>query len=1424
MRATPSSFAPGESALLCAVCGPISDEDLRGAGIALRDEPGVISGRRLHAAQQQPPWTQLRQLYAEHEAVRRAARRIEILRARSGASGQAEASLLTARARQALLEDRQDDFDRLLAAYLHLHPFRSAPLHEAEFWASVLGPGLEGSRWIAHRPARDHAAAHIALNFAFSALPAESADLSDGSADIGPELGVAFALRSGARDRLRRLAAEEPGSPAEAALHLLEGRTESARRLFSLLLPLERDEDPLLDARLLPLRVYAVIAALGAGASASLCRELLGYAYRQLDRCLDLAQRGARDYISLLDNLDWLLNSLHHPSRQLPRARGPISLIPMLWGYACLPAEVRRGIPVDSVAAQLQTLADERQSLMAAWGAAALRDLLPPEDARQASLRQLCLPLGDCPALHPLRSSPAAPAVDLSPELLSLTPGQQLYWDVQLSPEGKSIRRVSLSLSRDAGAIGLRPALTPQNLGTLSALMDADDRRCLPLLQDLCLSDGRDLQRVSLLSGHPRLRLEHAPTGGTGDAEESDDTLNDDIVCGTGCMIGDSLRDGITNGGRSRGKAHASPQLEPACMQSRLPRLELRYSRSGVELRPEMQSNPAALLEPADPAKNADGGDSLKLLRSSELQRRFCDRLLSESPEARSLRLEQPDPLELQALLNELSEAFELRGQLLPPGMARQASAPELVVDADYHDGQLRLRAGTLLLPDARESTRPGRGSRLMALDTAHGVVGVSRRLAEEQKQLRDLLTRCPALMTPPDADADGDSLPGTPMLGTSLLGTPLPGNVMPGAATRGTSGAVAEAASAPSASAEAEAPAAARPARKGREPLPDQFGPWTSSQRQAEVLRQLREAGVRLRWVGSEALRLAEADDLHLDARSSGVDWLSIGGELHVNEQLVIQLSRLLEVADSPRVALKDGSRLLLSPELLRTLRCLRRVLRRDGESLVSRAAVPALCELLPGSADALRRALSRGSAGADVSAAPPPEGLRATLRPYQLEGYRWLLERAELGIGACLADDMGLGKTIQSLALLLARASGGPALIVAPLTLLGNWAAEAARFAPSLQVHLLRSGSRAEGGRRSRSGTETPPGAGSITLASYGQIAARPELAQQHWHTLILDEAQNIRNPGTRRSKSIFNLEAAARIGLSGTPVENGTRDLWSLMHFLNPGLLGSESDFRRRFDGEEQLDTLRRLTAPLILRRSRDQVLPQLPPLTDITLPITLSDEERALYEGCRRRALEQCGQRRGQLFAELTRLRRLCCHGSLVAPGYRGPASKFDALSELVVNLHRAGRRVLIFSQFTDVLDLASRRLDELGLTRLQLDGRSSAPQRDAVVQSFQRGEADALLLSLTAGGTGLNLTAASDVILLDPWWNPSTEQQAAARAHRPGQHHPVTLYRLCAQDTVEERILALQEHKKKLAQQLIGEGNIPLRELLRLLSD
>lgn len=1374
MRATPTPFAPGESALLCAVCGPISDEELHGAGIVLRAEPGILASRRHRLAQQPPPWTQLRQLYDEHEAVRLAAGLIEELRARK-TSAQADARILSARARHALLEDRQEDFARHLSAYLHLPSYRSAPLHEGEFWSDVLGPGLEGSRWIRLRPARDLAARHIAINFAFSAFPEQSIPVGAETACIGSELTAALALRSGERSALQCLAAAEPGGLAEAALHLLEGRPERAHQLFCRLLPSQQDEDAERDACRLPLRVYAVIAALCAGAAATTCREILGYAYRQLDRCLDLTQSGARDYLSLLDNLDWLISSMHRRSQQLPRARGPISLIPMLWGYSFLPVDVRQGMPVDGIASQLETLAREGQVTMAAWGAAALRDLLPPEDSRWTSLRRLCVALGGCPALHPLRSALSEVSQELPAEFFKLEPGQQFYWDVQLNPSGESIRRVSLSISRDADSPGFRLALTPQQIGALSSLMDEDDRRCLPLLQDLSLSDGRDLQRVSLLSGHPRLRLEHA-------------ALSD--IGGEGAVSSQN------------GRNATDLRFEPARMQSRLPRLELRYSRGGVELSPEIQLNPATLLP------SAKGGTTkeLNLLRSSELQRRFCEQLVSESPGTRSLRLEQPDPLELQALLNELSEAFDLKGQLVPPGMAKQAAEPELVVDACCRDGKLSLRAVTRLLPDARESIRPGHGPRVMALDTGHGVVAVTRRPTDERKQLRDLLMRCPALNTPPDDDSK-EAPP------NSILA------ILPNRADNSSEiNATGEGLTSPSPRAGTSA-SASRSSADGKS-LPDHFGPWGSYHCQADVLRQLRDAGINLRWVDGEPLHIAEPGDLHLDATSADTAWLSIGGELRVNEQLVLKLSRLLEFEGSPRLPLENGSRLLLSPELLSTLRCLRRVLRRDGEPLISRAAVPALCELLPGSADQLKKRLLRGTTSTPQAAAAPPEGLNATLRPYQLEGYRWMLERAQQGIGACLADDMGLGKTIQSLALLLARASGGPALIVAPLTLLGNWASEAARFAPTLQVRLLRSGSRAE----SESLETNPPGKGSITLASYGQIVARPELVRQHWHTVILDEAQNIRNPGTLRSRSIFSLTADARICLSGTPVENSTRDLWSLMHFLNPGLLGSESDFRHRFEGEEQLDTLRRLTAPLILRRSRAQVLPQLPALTDITLPVTLSDEERALYESCRRRALKQCGEQRGRLFAELTRLRRLCCHGSLVAPDYKGPASKFDTLAELVVNLQRAGRRTLIFSQFTDVLDLAARLLDQLGLSRLQLDGRCSAPQRNAIVQSFQRGEADCLLLSLTAGGTGLNLTAASDVILLDPWWNPSTEQQAAARAHRPGQHHPVTLYRLCTQDTVEERILALQEHKKKLARQLIGEGNISLSELLHLLSD
>ena len=320
------------------------------------------------------------------------------------------------------------------------------------------------------------------------------------------------------------------------------------------------------------------------------------------------------------------------------------------------------------------------------------------------------------------------------------------------------------------------------------------------------------------------------------------------------------------------------------------------------------------------------------------------------------------------------------------------------------------------------------------------------------------------------------------------------------------------------------------------------------------------------------------------------------------------------------------------------------------------------------------------------------------------------------------------------------------------------------------------------------------------------------------------MLDEAQSFRNPPTKRTKAILSLGAEARLALTGTPVENGLSDLWSIMNFLNPGLLGNLRSFRARYRSEEELPVLHNLVRPLVLRRTRQQVLPQLPSLTEIEWKVELSTEERALYEATRRRALnimEQHGSP-ANLFAELTRLRRLCCHGKLAVPSFKGKSSKLEALMELVTELRESGHKALVFSQFTDVLDLAEPLLAKAGISFLRLDGTTKASRRTHLVEQFQRGEADLFLISLKAGGVGLNLTTASYVILLDPWWNPAVESQAAARSHRIGQNQPVTLYRLIAEGTVEERVLALHQSKKHLAEAVITEGTLPLSELRQLL--
>ncbi len=481
----------------------------------------------------------------------------------------------------------------------------------------------------------------------------------------------------------------------------------------------------------------------------------------------------------------------------------------------------------------------------------------------------------------------------------------------------------------------------------------------------------------------------------------------------------------------------------------------------------------------------------------------------------------------------------------------------------------------------------------------------------------------------------------------------------------------------------------------------------------------------------------------------------------------------------------------------------------RRDDGTL-SKVAMPALarfCESLdyptpPGFA-ALRPLVEGFSS---LPQAVLPADLTATLRPYQLEGVAWLafLQKAELG--GILADDMGLGKTLQTLA-----GVHGKILVVCPTSVLFNWAAEIARFRPALRV------GRYHGPRR------VLDPAADITLTTYGTVRTdQVALSAAPWDALVLDEAQAIKNPDSQTARAVYTIPARFRLALSGTPVENRLEELYSLSHFANPGLLGGLSDFRARYaqrinEGDRvATDKLRQKIRPFLLRRKKSEVARDLPPRTDDLLYVELDERERAAYDAVRAATKRDIVARLGEglsvmeALEALLRLRQASCHAGLL-PGQRADtSSKVERLVAELSTLASEGNRALVFSQWTSFLDLVEPVLAREGLSFLRLDG--STRDREGVVRGFQdESGPPVLLLSLKAGGTGLNLTAADHVFLLDPWWNPAVEDQAADRAHRIGQDKPVFVHRLVAKDTVEERILVLQERKRALAEAAIGDG-------------
>ncbi len=544
--------------------------------------------------------------------------------------------------------------------------------------------------------------------------------------------------------------------------------------------------------------------------------------------------------------------------------------------------------------------------------------------------------------------------------------------------------------------------------------------------------------------------------------------------------------------------------------------------------------------------------------------------------------------------------------------------------------------------------------------------------------------------------------------------------------------------------------------------------------------------------------------------------DWFGLSGEVEVDGER-IALALLLDAARRGRryVQVGPGRFMALSDELRARAARAADVVHQGRAGLeASLAAASALDDLLDASGelklcDEWSARVSRMRAARSFEP-ELPAGLKAELRPYQVDGYRWLARLAEWCGGACLADDMGLGKTLQALALLLARASKGPALVVAPTSVCFNWLREAERFAPSLHLLPFREGDRAA--------TLAALGPNDVLVCSWGLLVLHAEeLAKVPLATLVLDEAQAIKNPATRRARAARELSAECRVALSGTPLENHLGELWSLFRVVAPGLLGSWEAFRERFAAPierdldpERLAALSRVVRPFILRRMKSQVATELPARTEVRQLVTLSTAERSLYDDARiatmARLAEEAAnpqQKRFEVLAALTRLRQLACHPKLFDPESALASSKLARFLEIVDELKDNGHRALVFSQFTGHLALVREKLDERDVRYLYLDGQTPEAERIRSVDAFQAGEADIFLISLKAGGTGLNLTAADYVVHLDPWWNPAVEDQATDRAHRLGQTKPVTVYRLVAKGTIEEAILALHEEKRDL---------------------
>ncbi|MEA1922721.1 MAG: DEAD/DEAH box helicase, partial [Pseudomonadota bacterium] len=573
--------------------------------------------------------------------------------------------------------------------------------------------------------------------------------------------------------------------------------------------------------------------------------------------------------------------------------------------------------------------------------------------------------------------------------------------------------------------------------------------------------------------------------------------------------------------------------------------------------------------------------------------------------------------------------------------------------------------------------------------------------------------------------------------------------------------------------------------------------------------------------------------------------EWFKIEGELQLDENEIIGLSDLLKtvkLGPGRFLPLADNQFITLTEDLRRRLHDLSFYLSDEkGELTIHKAAITSVAELMTGlevdCTNTWNEHLSRFKK-ADSFAPMIPKTLKTELRSYQIEGFFWLSRLAHLGFGACLADDMGLGKTVQTLALILSRAEAGPVLVVAPTSVCANWLEECGRFAPVLNPIFF------GGSDRRQLVEQLKPY--DLLICSYTMLQQEQELlADKEWEIIVLDEAQAIKNMNTKRSRAAMSLKGKFRLITTGTPMENHLGELWNLFNFINPGLLGTLEQFNQRFalpiEQENDADArlhLRKILKPYLLRRKKSEVLKELPPRTEILLQVEMSTTERNFYEAVRRQAiarLEEVTEQKEsgknssiQVLAELTKLRLAACNPRLVVPESSIESAKLELFGRVIDDLLAGGHQALVFSQFVKHLNLIRKYLDEKKIAYRYLDGSTPKARRQAEISAFQDGQANLFLISLKAGGLGLNLTAADYVLHLDPWWNPAIEDQASDRAHRIGQTRPVTVYRLISQHTIEEKIVRLHQEKRNLADQILSASDQSARfstaELLQLIKE